>query len=541
MLTEKQKERGLAAFARTGRIKDARQTLPGNRPEWRREMAALCRARRGDAAPAPEPKVPEKPPWVAPTPAVDKREQWPLPAPGSIKRYLFTTQVNNLRLVDGVWENLKALTKHYDARLVVSRVLYDFRVNMKMHKAAAETYQWKTWFDPRTEDYLVDHSVQVAPGLRFSGEMNILPSVARPLSSLEGYSQGGSGIYPTTKFAMESLPRFSGETPRFSYGTGAVTPAEYINRRTGQIARFKHCLGALLVEVNDKGEWWARQVQADHHGNIQDLDVSVSCGVVRTGYSVRAVVFGDLHLDQLSAAVDTAAWGSGGIVSRLKPETQVFHDSLDMQRRNHHTMKAPLEMYNRWAEDREDVSEEVRELGEFLADREAESKVVLVDSNHDRHLTRWLDEADYRKDPINAIFFLHAQLARHEWARMSEEPFELLSWALEHVGLRGDAKLLGPNESLQLCGVEHGLHGDRGNSGARGSLAGFAKMDAKVTVGHTHSAAIYDGVYMTGTSSVLRQRYNDGPTSWSHSHVVLYYNGQRAVITQRGDKPWAAS
>lgn len=34
--------------------------------------------------------------------------------------------------------------------------------------------------------------------------------------------------------------------------------------------------------------------------------------------------------------------------------------------------------------------------------------------------------------------------------------------------------------------------------------------------------------------------YNKGPSSWSHSHVVTYPNGKRAVVTMRGTR-WRAA
>jgi hypothetical protein len=36
---------------------------------------------------------------------------------------------------------------------------------------------------------------------------------------------------------------------------------------------------------------------------------------------------------------------------------------------------------------------------------------------------------------------------------------------------------------------------------------------------------------VAGTSSKLDVGYNTGPSSWTHSHIVTYENGKRAVIT----------
>ena len=75
------------------------------------------------------------------------------------------------------------------------------------------------------------------------------------------------------------------------------------------------------------------------------------------------------------------------------------------------------------------------------------------------------------------------------------------------------------------------MHGHLGANGARGGANGFAKMGRKANVGHSHSAGIHDGIYTAGTSSDLDLRYNSGPSSWSHSHIVTYPNGKRAIIT----------
>ena len=54
-----------------------------------------------------------------------------------------------------------------------------------------------------------------------------------------------------------------------------------------------------------------------------------------------------------------------------------------------------------------------------------------------------------------------------------------------------------------------------------------------------HTAGIIDGVYTAGVSGKLDMEYNKGPSSWSHSHVVTYPNGKRAIITVKNGK-WKA-
>jgi hypothetical protein len=83
------------------------------------------------------------------------------------------------------------------------------------------------------------------------------------------------------------------------------------------------------------------------------------------------------------------------------------------------------------------------------------------------------------------------------------------------------------------------MHGHTGVNGARGSPAGYRKMDTKANTGHTHSAGITDGVYTAGVSGKLDMGYNKGPSSWSHSHIITYPNGKRSIITTKAGK-WHA-
>ena len=71
------------------------------------------------------------------------------------------------------------------------------------------------------------------------------------------------------------------------------------------------------------------------------------------------------------------------------------------------------------------------------------------------------------------------------------------------------------------------------------------KIGKKASTAHTHSCGIYHGLYVAGTSSKLTTEwdYTSGPTSWSHSHVVQYSNGQRAIVTMKiveGVAKWRA-
>jgi hypothetical protein len=83
------------------------------------------------------------------------------------------------------------------------------------------------------------------------------------------------------------------------------------------------------------------------------------------------------------------------------------------------------------------------------------------------------------------------------------------------------------------------MHGHLGPDGKRGNAANLVVVGTRANTAHSHRACIKLGLYVAGTSSELRMGYNQGPSSWSHSHIVTYPNGKRTIITMRAGK-WRA-
>ena len=487
-----------------------------------------------------------------------------VPPKHRVSTYLLTCAQNDTRLHEPLWENLQVLADHYDAQIMVARFTYDKRgqaaqldKKVAIGKTSGAKAQDMVWDNRIPVECFADDRVELAPGLLWCGEQNISPTAIRPLSGLEAYTGRKSGIFPHVKLAMESVATHKGEGTKFNYTTGTVTQRNYIQRKAGLKAEFHHCYGALLVEVDSDGTWFCRQINADSEGTVHDVDVRVEKGVLATGNHVEAINWGDIHAIQTSPQVDRLAWGEGGIFEVLGPKYQFMHDLLDFRARNHHELKDPHKMFERHVQGQDDVAREVRLTAEWLAEKAAlsrECQTVVVHSNHDAALERWLRETDFRQDPLNAEFYLKAQLAKYCAIRDGDTNFDMLEWACQNaLGLEGaedyrleseTIKFLRKDESFIICpdangGVECGMHGHLGPHGSRGSAGAFARMGRKSNVGHTHRAGIVDGVYTAGTSSELDLGYNVGPGAWSWTHVVTYPNGKRALYTMYGGK-WRA-
>lgn len=469
-----------------------------------------------------------------------KRKKLSLPRRGKIKRYILTCAQNNTPVHAAVWQNILALADHYDCRnnIMVSCFTYNHNAFGELSvKPGTKKHQSGLWYAPEIMDFISDESVEIAPSLVWCGELNILPTAVRPLSGLESYTGRSSCIVPHTKVCLESVVSGKFEATKLNYTTGTVTQRNYVQKKAGLKAEFHHSYAALLVEVDSDGNWFVRQIRADEDGTMYDLSLKVQNGTVTDGHRCEAITWGDVHVDQLDPNVKEICWAPGGMLDQLRPRYQFFHDILDFKPRNHHDRNNCHVGFEKFIEGRESVEEEVLRVKDFIdyADRDW-CEPVVVDSNHDNAMKRWLKEGDYKSDPINAIYFLESQLRLYQSIRDKEARFHLVEWALRKAGCEDHVRFLREDESFIIChdmdgGIECGMHGHLGPNGARGSAAGLKKMGRKSNIGHSHSCGIYDGVYQAGTSSLLDLGYNSGPGSWTHSHIVTYPNGKRTIIT----------
>lgn len=461
------------------------------------------------------------------------------PAKGQVRRYILTSAQNNTKVPDPLWANLLALKEHYQAELFVSTFTYNKNaygpMSVKWH---SDDRQDEIWYDERLLPHIRDERVQLAEGLVWCGEMNISPTAVRPLSELHTYTGTQSGIFPHAKMAMKAVPTAKSETAKHNYTTGACTMVNYIKKLAGLRAEFHHTYGALLVEVDVDGVWFVRQLNADSKWRIYDLDIVVDAGVVQRHTGVEACVWGDIHVPRTDEKVLLSVWNEGGVLDQLHPRTQIVHDILDFHSRNHHDLRDHVKMFKRHAYGLESIWAELRLAAEFLhkADRPW-CTTVVVNSNHDRFLERWIVDTNFKTDPKNARLYLRATDAWYAAIEAKDESFLLLEWAIQSAGLGTPVKFLRRDESLLIKEIEHGMHGDEGPHGSRGSALSLSNLGRKLNMGHTHQSEIHDGVYVAGTFSELDMDYNHGPQGWSHSFIVVYPNGKRAIVTMR-DGRW---
>jgi len=289
------------------------------------------------------------------------------------KRYILTSAQNNTFVHEQFLQSLETAADYLDAQIIVGTFSYNLNGFQNLEKSEGE------WFDPKIVDYILDEPVQLAQGLLWCGELNILPTAVNPLSGLQSYTRSDSGIVPHTKVQLESLPTHKTEPCRMMYTTGAVTLRNYIEKKTGQKASFHHVFGALLVEVDDEGDWFVRQLIADSDtGHFQDLDVLYAPDYPVKNVPVEAINWGDIHvekIDEVSADACFYREQPGNMLDTLRPKYQFIHDVLDMESRNHHNRSDPYFMFKQYIHGPDSVESNVMSVRRILKDMHREALV----------------------------------------------------------------------------------------------------------------------------------------------------------------------
>jgi hypothetical protein len=447
---------------------------------------------------------------------------------GGATRFVVTAAQNGTPVHAGFLASLEGYCQANNAELVVVPLRYK---NPTSRWTASQANE-EVWA-PEVLPYLCNQRKQLARKLILLGDIKTQPTASSPLNGFQAITHDESGILAHTKLQLSTVPTPSHKLPKILTTTGACTVPNYTDSKAGKLGEFHHTLGAALVEVSGK-KFHLRQLNGlKKTGEFQDLTTLYTPGGIRDA-AVAALVMGDTHVDCIDPAVKEATFGQGGIVDTLKPGVLAWHDLIDGESVNPHHDGNPFIAVAKQAAQRNDARAEVtRALAFIFNQTPGFATSVIVPSNHDDFLRRWLLTADWKKDPANAEFYLEVALAMVRQALAGAEAEKLSPFAfLAKQKLSADPrfKVLGNDESFTVGGIELGMHGDRGPNGARGSRMNLRRVGVKSIIGHSHSPGIEEGCYQVGTSTRLRLSYNSGPSSWLNTHCVVYSTGKRSLI-----------
>lgn len=468
------------------------------------------------------------------TPAGKKREKrTPLVFHRNVEgatTLLITAAQNATPVHPGFVRAIQALLNERGGELIVVPVRYK---NPTSRWTASQANE-EVWA-PELGPFLCNERKRLNKNLILLGDVKTQPTAIQPLSGYEALTQGESGILAHTKLALRTIPTPQNKYPKLMTTTGAITLPNYTDSKAGKLGEFHHTLGACLVELKGR-RFHLRQINYDlKSDSFTDLTRTYhGDGTVTDADAPLALVMGDTHVDSIDADVFDATFGDNGIISALKPRALVWHDLMDGYSVNPHHYGNVFVSMAKAQNARADVRAELERAVRFVIAHTPEAtESFVVPSNHNDFLTRWIMSTNPHTAPGNFEFWCETALAMARGTKLDErgtttpEPFAYWGRKLAE-GM--PVKFLSRDESLNLGGVELGMHGDQGPNGARGSIKNLRRIGVKTIIGHTHSPGIDEGCYQVGTSTARKLEYTSGPSGWLNTHAVVYANGKRCLI-----------
>lgn len=429
----------------------------------------------------------------------------------TFKRFVITTAVAGTQADPKFYASIKNYCQKRDALLLVLPSDNDL-VKLDPNLIANEN--------------IVFDDISLNSNLKISS-IKIKPKMIDPVTGLARIAQKCSFIFGSPKQRLQPVPTSNAKFPHVLMTTGAITRPRYkgksyVNHRTDYIANHDHVMGAVIVEIENNEIYHFRQIQCDSEGKFIDLFLEYSTDSVKK-VNAAAIIMGDFHSGDTDPTADAVA---AELCAEGNPEFLVGHDINDGKANNHHDKHKRITMAKKSEQHRTSLSAEGKQLAkdvEML--RKRAKKFVWVKSNHDEVLHRWLEDGDYVNDPLNHLLGHKLAVAMVE----GRDPLQELVY-INGVPKSNNIIWLDRDQDFTIAGIQLGAHGDLGPNGSRGNIRAMEQCYGKSVTGHSHSAIILRGAWSVGTTSNLRLSYNRGSSSWSHTHCIVYPNGQRQLI-----------
>lgn len=437
---------------------------------------------------------------------------------GKYDKFVVTTAVTGMKVHDKFYKNLLYYCKVNNAKLLIIPTSDPASKGFNLDSSLAN-------------ETIVFGEIELNSNLVIS---NIKTS-AKQINPLTGLRRVGrrerSVIVASPKQFLEHVAISNSDGSHALMTTGAITTPQYLDTdiymslRTAYLADIDHKMGAIIVELQDDSRFHFRRIEAEYGtGYFVDLGTYYQ----RTKHTVvapEALVLGDIHVGEGEESTDIA---TNKLISDLKPKRVFLHDLFNGHSCNPHSTFNHLlnakKSYTELSVEQELIM--VKDWLELMKKTHPYVKEwVVVRSNHDLFIERWLDSGAYVQDPINSRI-------GHELAIKCLNGEQALKAGLEIVGANlKSITFLGINDSYKIKGIEHGAHGHLGSSGARNpSNAGLETAYGAGTFGHSHSAGILRDIVRVGHNTKPRHGYNNGSSAWTVSHSPTYHNGSRQLI-----------
>ncbi len=450
---------------------------------------------------------------------------------GGKTNFVVTAAQNGTPVHGPFLKALEQLCEHRNAELIVIPLRYKNPTSRWTASQRGEDI-WAKELTP----YLCNQRKKLNQNLVLLGDVKTQPTATSPLSGFEAITHGESGILGHTKLELRTVPTPQHRMAKILTTTGAVTCGNYTDTKAGKLGEFHHTLGAALVEVTGR-EFHLRQINAQKDtGEFIDLDdhFGHELGKVLMADRAQGLVLGDWHLGRHLKHVEDATFGPDGMVFKLRPKYILWHDLLDGYSVNPHHFGNPFNAIAKAKTGLGNVRGEVERCLEYVVKHTPCNSVsVIVPSNHNDFLRRWIESTDWKAAGNNAEFYLETALHMVRNTSVSvrgtEYPDAFTYWAKRLTEGSDLVRVLDRGESFTIGDIEAGLHFDKGPNGAKGSLKNLSRIGVKVIGGHGHGPGIYEGGTQVGTATGEQDYTTGSPSGWLNTHGSINALNKRCL------------
>jgi len=399
------------------------------------------------------------------------------------KRFIITWAQNNTPVHTKFLKNIEKYAEFIEADIHVIAGRYKNPTSVWTNQQENEEF-----WDDRVVKYLDANRHDIHKYVSILSDIKIPPTAVNPMTGMQALSGVNSCVFGSPKVQMEMIPVLDGNAPKMMLTTGAITMQNYTDSKSGKVGEFHHTFGFVIVEIKDDEIFFVRQVTADdNNGNFSDLCYRVENGSIKPIKSLEAIILGDLHCGHHDDKVlDTTI----DMMNKMLPKHVILHDVFDGDSISHHQMKDPFVQYGKEVQGTNDLGKEIDNM-----------MGVLDNFKHFDNVRQHATGGE--------VIGVIPELIKDRFPKFIT---------------------LGRSASYRVKDWELGQHGDIGSNGSRGSLLQFRKLNTKIVVGHYHSPGRKDGALAVGTSTKLRVGYNNGPSTWLQSHVIIHTDGRAQHI-----------
>ena len=344
----------------------------------------------------------------------------------------------------------------------------------------------------------------------------------------------------------------SGSHPRCVIGTGAITDGKYSNKLAGRKAELSHYVAATLIVVKSGNLFIPRNLVALQDGACVNEGVlyKANGSKRKLDHSEMTHVWGDIHAVEVNP---TYLITLKNIQKAVPCGDVVLHD-LHTQVNSHHVASKVItraKLAQTGLLNIEHELNETRKLVEEVAS--IFNSVKVVESNHNRHLSQYLDRGHIESENFKTASILGLAMYHGiDPLQFSAQHYEAFTAFLEGFmsSIKNRTELnfkistktkcdnvtyLEAGEKLKVRNFDLGWHGDASGNGSKGTpdslkfqLASESAKSHGTVTGHTHTPGYINNAFVVGTTTYLPYQENapaycrGSISSWANASVIVY-------------------